>query len=448
MNVNKLIEKGEDASKKRNYDYAISIFLEAVSFAPNNRKAREGLRTAALKKHEKNYPSAAAIAIFGLGAKLGMFLAGLSKKGNPEGYMMACERFLRLDPKNKVVNMKLGDAAAHAGHLEAAIFAYETAAEHNPHDVTALKQLGKLLWKNGQIKRAHEVYDRAVQLAPQDQEAIKARKNLAAEASLKETGFETAASSIDLIKDKNIAGEIEKEARLYQSDSDLAAQRAQLEKRIEEEPENAELLQDLAEVCQKTKDWDAAVAAQERATKLKPGDSAVQFALGDLKMTRIEEEIYALKRSGKKAEAERKEQELLSLQTEEFRARVKAYPTDLNLRFKLGDLLYRQGQLEEAIGQFQQTVRDPKYKSASQLRLGRAFAAKGQHSLAIRQLEQALEGQSGMTERVKEILYALGDVHEKDGNADKAKEYFGRIYEADIGFQDVGDRLNKLDSPA
>ena len=40
MNVDKLIEKGKDAHKKRNYDYAISIFLEAVAFAPNNRRAR------------------------------------------------------------------------------------------------------------------------------------------------------------------------------------------------------------------------------------------------------------------------------------------------------------------------------------------------------------------------------------------------------------------------
>ena len=109
MNVNKLIEKGEDAFKKRNYDYAISIFLEAVHFAPDNRQAREGLRNAALKKHEKNYPGKLAVAIFGIPARLGMFVAGLGKKGNPEGYMMACEKFLRIDPKNRRVNTSLGD---------------------------------------------------------------------------------------------------------------------------------------------------------------------------------------------------------------------------------------------------------------------------------------------------------------------------------------------------
>ena len=144
MNINKLIEKGEDAHKKRNYDYAISIFMEAVNFAPNNRRAREGLRGAQLKKREPSYPSGFAIAIFGIGSKMGMFFAGLSKKGNPEGYMMACEKYLCLDPKNNKVNMALGDTAMRAGHLDAAILAFETAAENNPDDVTALKMLAAL----------------------------------------------------------------------------------------------------------------------------------------------------------------------------------------------------------------------------------------------------------------------------------------------------------------
>ncbi len=123
MNINKLIEKGEDALKKRNYDYAISILMEAVNYGPNNRRARDILRKAQLKKREPSYPSGLAIAIFGIGPKLGMFFSGLTKKSNPEGYMMACERFLCLDPKNKKVNTAIGDTAVQAGHLEVAILA-------------------------------------------------------------------------------------------------------------------------------------------------------------------------------------------------------------------------------------------------------------------------------------------------------------------------------------
>ncbi len=446
MNINKLLEKGEDALKKRNYDYAISIFLEAVSFAPDDRKARSGLRSAEMKKYEKGYPGAGLLFFTAMGKRFGMFLAGLGRKGNPEGFMMACERYLTKDPKSKKVNMLLGDAAAQAGHLNAAIFAYETAAEHDPNDVTALKKLGNLLWRNGEIQRAHETFDRAVKLAPQDQDAIKARKNVAAEASLKETGFETAKSSRDLVKDKDAAGKLEQEGRLYQTEEDLAGQRAALEARIAKEPAKLDLYRELAGVLVTLKLYDEATATLDRALKIKPDDYPTQFARGDVLLEQAEEAAYRLKTAGRAAEAAAKEKELLNLRTEEYRKRVKAYPTDLNLRFKLGDLLFARGEHDEAIVQYQQTVRDPKFRGESQLRLGRTFAAKGQYELAIRQLEQALEGQSGMTPRMKEVFYALAEVYEQMGQAERSREYFQKLYEVEIGYRDVAERLRKLES--
>ncbi len=442
MNVDKLIEKGEDAHKKRNYDYAISIFLEAVAFAPNNRRAREGLRNAALKKHEPAYPSKFAVAIFGLGARFGMFFAGLGKKGNPEGYMMACERFLKLDPKNLKVNLALGNTAANAGHTDAAVFAYEVAAEHHPEDVTALKSLGNLLWRKGDIQRAHQAFDRAVRLSPQDQEALKARKNLAAEASLKQTGFETAKSSQELVKDKDAAARIEAETRIFRTADDLASERAKLEEKLAGDAENVDLMLDLVEVYQKENALGDAVAMLDRALKFRPTDTALQFQKGDMIIIQFEDEIRKLTTAGSDAAA--KKSEFLAFRTEEFERRVKAYHTDLNFRFTLGELRFEKGEVDEAIAEFQQTVRDPKYKSESQLRLGQAFASKGQYDMAVRQFENAMEGQTGMTERVKKIHYSLGDVYEAKGDKAKAKEEFGKVYEVDINFRDVGEGISAL----
>ncbi|MHC4939854.1 MAG: tetratricopeptide repeat protein [Planctomycetota bacterium] len=448
MNIQKLIDQGEQAYKKRNYDYAITLLLEAVNFGPNNRKARELLRKAELKKYETSYPNAAMVAIFGLPKRIGMFFAGLGKGGNPEAYMMACERFLTIDPKNKAVNMALGDAAAQAGHIESAIVAYETAAEHHPEDITALKKLGSLLVKNGEIKRAHEVYTRAVELNPKDQEAVKARKNVAAEASLKETGFETAGSSRDLIKDKEHATELERGERIHQTADDLTVQRQSIEEKLAGDPDNVELLQDLAEIAQKQKDWEGGIAALEKAHAAQPDNNQVFFALEEARIVKLEQELYQARQAGDTAAANDLEGQIDDVKIEYLEAKTKAYPTDLNIRFDLGEVLLKKGDQEAAIAQFQQTVRDPKYKNDSQLRLGQAFAATEKYDLAVRQLEQALTGHSAINDRVKEILYALGDIHAKTGDTAKAKENFGKIYEVDIGYLDVGDRLSKLDSPA
>ena len=80
------------------------------------------------------------------------------------------------------------------------------------------------------------------------------------------------------------------------------------------------------------------------------------------------------------------------------------------------------------------------------MRLGKAFAEIGKYDLAIRQLTQALEGHTTMSDEVKEILYDLADVYERTGDKDKATREFNKIYEVDIGFRDVGDRLRKLES--
>jgi len=446
MNIAKLVDQGENYTKKRNYDAAIQIFVQAVHMAPNNRRAREGLRRAQLKKRENSYPNAIMVAVFGLPAKIGMFFAGLGKKGNPEGYMDACEKFLAIDPRNRRVNIALGDCAAAAGHLEAAVVCYQTAAEFSPQDVSALKRLAGLYHKTGDLTEAHKTYQMVVDLSPKDQDAIKAMRNVAAEASLRDTGFETAGSSRDLIKNTDALSSIEADARLHKTAGDLEQQKKLIEESLESAPDNVELLQDLAEVQKKTQDWDGAMASMEKALAAKPNDVMIQFSRDDLAVERIEADILELRRSGKDAEADARNTELAQTQTDAFRKRVKAYPTDLKLRFKLGELLYAQGKLDESIGEFQQTVRDPKYKSESQLRLGEAFGSKGQFDLAERQLLQALEGGSSMNDRVKEIHYVLGEIYVKSGKLDKAKEAFGKIYEVDIGYRDVADRLAKLDA--
>ena len=60
------------------------------------------------------------------------------------------------------------------------------------------------------------------------------------------------------------------------------------------------------------------------------------------------------------------------------------------------------------------------------------------------QLEKALETLSGMNNRVKEILYNLGVIAERMDDLEGARGYFARIYEADIAFRDVAQKMERL----
>ena len=67
------------------------------------------------------------------------------------------------------------------------------------------------------------------------------------------------------------------------------------------------------------------------------------------------------------------------------------------------------------------------------------------------QIDEAVEIRHRMSEMglrprsIPEILYEKGDTLERMGRPADAKAEFGRIYEFDIGFRDVGDRLRKLE---
>ena len=129
---------------------------------------------------------------------------------------------------------------------------------------------------------------------------------------------------------------------------------------------------------------------------------------------------------------------------EEYQARVAAHPTELALHFQLGKALYANGDIDGAIAEFQQTVKDPRRKIESLVSLGNCFLDKGLIDPAKRQFEHALNEVPGMSDRKKDILFSLGNLYEKQDEPKKALEEFMKIYEVDIHFRDVSQRIESL----
>ena len=130
---------------------------------------------------------------------------------------------------------------------------------------------------------------------------------------------------------------------------------------------------------------------------------------------------------------------------EEFATRVAEHPTDMALRFSLGEQYLKAGRLDEAIGEFQRSVKDPRKRIDSLGLLGECFLQKGLYDLAARQLEKALEESPGLnSERGKAVVYNLGVLREKQGDMPAAKEQFLKVYEVDVSFRDVADKVTRL----
>lgn len=445
MGVADLKSKAREAFKRKNYEHALVVYAEAVQFAPDDVEIYEGISQAAEKLREGKGKSL-------FGGSMGKL--GLNAVRDPMKRIVACLRFLSKNPGDKSVLMSLGEAAEAAGHLNGAVFGFRAAAKADPDDNVAWKKLGALLYRQGKLKEASEAYGEAVRLDPKDQEALKMRKNLAAEGALKTAGYETAKSSRELIRDKEIAGKLERDVRIQMTAADAADEAGRLRADIAKNPPNVGRLHlRLGEILQQRGEIEGSLKEYQEAARLDPGNYDITIRVGDIRLSQAQEEFSAARtaqeaapdNAAQKKALEDSRARLVAARLAEFGRRVRDHPTDLPERYKYGATLLMAGRVDEAIGEFQKTVQDPRRKTDSLMRLGECFELKSMLDLATKQVQKAAEDFPVLnSERSKEVAYRLAELHERRGAKEEAKKEFMRIFEVDISFRDVAQRVQAL----
>jgi len=134
--------------------------------------------------------------------------------------------------------------------------------------------------------------------------------------------------------------------------------------------------------------------------------------------------------------------ERVAFQLADVQKRVERYPTDLQIKFELGQLYFQAGKISEAIQEFQKAQANPNKRLQAMSYLAQCFAARGMNDLASRKLQEALKEKPGFDEEKKDLLYVLGCVFEKMGKKEEAIEQFKQIYEVDIGYKDVAAKVD------
>ena len=119
-------------------------------------------------------------------------------------------------------------------------------------------------------------------------------------------------------------------------------------------------------------------------------------------------------------------------------------PEDYQSHYDLAIAYKEMGLLDEAISEFQKALGSPTNRVPTYEALGQCFLDKGQYKLASSILSRAL------TERTHEeqlvgVLYLLGLSAEAQGRADEALAYYQRVFVLDIQFRDVAERLNEVE---
>jgi len=464
VDVSKLLEKAKEAAERRNYDYAIDWYLNALKLDPDNGQARRDLRMVELRLAKEKPPG------FFAKGKLALTIGKVQTMYTARKYdaaIEAAEEALRIDPTNVGTQLTLARAAAAAGYRNAALFTLEDiqntkAGGNRKQLVEALRELGFLCEAMGRVAQAKQAWEQVKQLDSADHDADQHLKNLyATDMSAK---LETAAAGADkgsvarqMLKDKKTTEDLSAQEGTLRTTDDVLRVIEITKADIAKRPDDARLYGKLGDLEMRLENWDAARKAYMEAQAKDSTNYTWRFKQDDVDLARMSRDLRVLGEKFKAGDASVKDQynalrlKLLEMKLASYLQREVQYSTDGRIRYELGTVYFElaeikkdNGLYDEAIKRYQMIYPDPKYRCEAGLRMGQGFTRKGQFDLALKRFDDTIKTLEVKDLRWKNLLYAKADTLELAGKKKEAMQAFIQIYEIDVSFRDVSKRVDKL----
>jgi len=439
VDYTKHIQKAEEAARRRNYDFAVELYQQILEIEPDQGDARAGLRRA-LKQRAEQKKGGKLLAKIGGAGPLAAAKA-LAKARRWDAAIKGLERYLAGNPLDVRANLALGECCENAEHFHSACAVYEFIAEIAPKNSEGLRRAGAMMYRTGEHAKALEFYERALEIDPRDQDAIKARKNLAAETALTQGRYESVGHSREQIKDKEEASSLERGQRIHKSEGELREELERLEGRLAESASDPDLLAELGELHRRLGDAEAALEFIERAMEYRRDSFDLAKEHGELKLKVLKKRIAKADKLEDSERANKAEVELRAFEIKFAQQLLAFRPGDAQLRLDLARRHLRSGDHDTAISELQQVTSDPRVEREARFFLGQAFHAKGFPDLARKEFLKALQEGTRLDERSKEILYNLASIAEASGEVEEARSYYTRVFEVDISYRDVAQKM-------
>jgi len=442
--------KAMSAMELRNYGYASQLYQSILRPHPEYLLARQLARKAAVAKTSGKKSALGGLSSASFST---MKVQSLVKK-DPPAAMEAIEKILETDPYSVSANQLLREAALIAKLPDVAEFALETIIQGNPKDTKTMHELAKLYISHAKPSKAVDVYNKILQFIPNDLGAIKGGKDASAAASMQSGGWEKEGASYrDLIRNKEEAISLEQKNRVVRSDEIVDNLIAELNARLEAEPGNVDVSRRIAELYEQKEDLENAVAwysyAVELANNTDPGlirkVADLRIKQYDASLVQFEEYLAANPDAPEiettKAQLEDIRKERAKLLLADAKTRVERNPTDLQVRFELGEIYVNTGLYKEAITELQKARQNPSVRLKAMNLLGRCYTERGMFDMAAETFATAASELSQMDSIKKEIVYNLGCVYEKMGQTEKSIDCMKQIYSVDASYRDVEERV-------
>ena len=247
------------------------------------------------------------------------------------------------------------------------------------------------------------------------------------------------------------------------NDREALLRRVEYAERIGDTALEVDMLLDLAEALERSGASDKAEAVYRRTLEMDPSNVAAREALGmeapaesdeggdgesheeggDLKAA-VQEMAPEALREGLE-EADETDPEFTAM-LEQFRTKVaeNVTPEDAGDHYDLGLAFKEMGLIDEAIAEFQTALAGGAERLKVLEELGQCFVQKGQHTVAAKVFERALELPDAEAPDLLGVYYHLGRCYEALERPGDARVIYEEVLAIDDGFADVADRLRRL----
>ncbi|MCC6167363.1 MAG: tetratricopeptide repeat protein [Caldilineaceae bacterium] len=299
------------------------------------------------------------------------------------------------------------DIAYRSGNIDAAIAAYEQVMRLEPANPKPLAQLSSLYLILQDLDKSRALAEQAVALAPKDPEALNALARILDWQGEYEDAANYAMDALEI--DPNNATALAILGEIYTDVGNWNGAEDYLQQAVDLDPENVMALRNWAFLYEMRGDYEAAIAAYDRAIAVAP----YRF---DLYMGRGRQYRVGLQDFEKAIE--------------DYRKAVEVYAAPVTLD-TLGDGLYYYGDFLGAVRELRKAIElDPTYGPA-QVHLGMALYARRNYEDAAAALETGL-ALVGDKARIEQI-YTLGLAHiyKDPTECDKALVWLRKALEID-----------------
>ena len=443
--------KGSEVAYTLNYDYAIEIFLDGLSFWPDAlEEGHKPLREIALRRQAS-------------GGKKSGFGDSSKYKKNPgkthKDQMLKAEYLWSKEPAHTNHMTDMLKAALEGNFSDTALWvANMLFAANRQKDKPSVQTY--VLLRDSYIKLeifplALQACQQALQLKPNDTELSESMRDLSAQATMQQGKYDEEGDFRNSIRDRETQDKLHGQDQLIrtkQTQYDIIAQAYEQYRADPKVPGKINKLVDALCQTELSDKEDEAVEILEKAYG--------EFGLfrykqrgGNIRIKQLNRQLRDLEDQVKKDNTNEllKQQiqvvsrQVMEAELEHYKLCSENYPTDMGIKFEYGKRLMRVRRYDDGIPCFQEARNDPRFRIQALNYIGRCFFYKQWYADAIETFQQALEIVEGSEGSVaKELRYNLGRAYEADGQTEEALKCFRKVAQIDFNYLNVKDRIDAL----